>query len=257
MSKKQPGLGTPSSSFTSKYLHRPGVDVPGATEEHISSFKKNHYCIIKNYVPEAFINNLLMCAKTSHLYHPQNGRLEAYNATRFAYPTSNPLLDTTIKNISKTRLQVVKADTNPISDSMFTQTITEQKYWCRFMKYSKGHPFPPHRDSRHEVMAIMFLSQPGQDYSGGLTIIKDDLTEINLDSFCNKGDLLIVSGGRYIHYVDTAPTPGRDGRITFFVNSHPSDLEGVLRNFSNVEEARNYIRATAFGNDWVLDDSKL
>jgi len=189
----------------------------------LDNFKKNHFCVIKNYIENEEINKLLKIAETNNLYGGSGP-----SGPHILYPSDSSVLNTLFRNISKSRLKAIDEKKEEFNlDEYFIQTYSKQRYWSRFMKYN-DQEFFPHRDAKEEVMAILFLTQYGKDYSGGLKIINNDLTEINLDSLCNKGDLLIVSGGAFIHYVNVHSGPENIGRITYFVNSHPLDTKGVV-----------------------------
>ena len=119
----------------------------------------------------------------------------------------------------------------PEKDMKECKTIFDQRrYWCRFMWYGWIN--------EDEVMAILFLTQPGVDYEGGLRILNKDGSETNIDSYCNMGDLAIVKGG-IPHYVKiNINKPLLHGRLTFFVNYAPNSDGG--KQFSSLEEAREY-----------------
>jgi len=110
----------------------------------------------------------------------------------------------------------------------FLDDYDRKKYWCRFMCYGVNdmvRTIDPHKDAYGEVMAILFLTSPNIDYSGGLFIYDEEIkAEKCIDKICEKGDLLFLSGNEYFHWVDVQDISG-NGRKTFFINNHPTPGE--------------------------------
>ena len=121
----------------------------------LDNFKKNHFCVIKNFIENKEINKLLKIAETNNLY----GESEPFGAPHILYPSDSNVLNTLFRNISKSRLKVIDEKIEDFNlDEYFIQTHGQQRYWSRFMKYN-DQAFFPHRDAKEEVMAILYLTQ--------------------------------------------------------------------------------------------------
>ena len=113
--------------------------------------------------------------------------------------------------------------------------------WSRFMQYSDGQSgFHRHTDSVGEIMAILFLSQPGLDYRGGLFGLDKDNREFCIDTMTSRCDLLILDGNYYPHRVDIVPLTDK-GRVTYFINFNPFDMQGVNNNIPGEYELKSLI----------------
>jgi len=120
-------------------------------------------------------------------------------------------------------------------------------FWGRFMSYMKEDDvLNPHKDAYGEIMAILFLTSPNTDYSGGLSIFEEQTkSEKCIDDLCEQGDLLILDGNAYLHWVDNIKNISGKGRKTFFVNGilkHEYDsylgIERYSGNSNNIEDIK-------------------
>jgi len=100
----------------------------------------------------------------------------------------------------------------------------EQLPWWRFMRYQDGDNFSEHIDNFGEIQGILFLSEPGVDYDGGLEasycwenewICPESLTKIE------PGDLMFLDGTRMKHRVNVSCNKTQIGRLTLFVPAFP------------------------------------
>ena len=76
-------------------------------------------------------------------------------------------------------------------------------------------------------MAILLLSRPEYDYTGGLFIEHPVTKEIIcMDSLMSKNDLLIIDGNYYTHWVEQKPITTKS-RFSYFINMNPYSMQGV------------------------------
>jgi hypothetical protein len=113
-------------------------------------------------------------------------------------------------------------EADPVSAAI--EVLKKKGAWWRFMQYRDGDFFNPHVDAPGEVMAILHLSQPGKDYTGGLYVCErnDPSKSFCVDDNLNKGDLLLVDAHRRPHWVtNIACNKDALGRLTLFAPGMP------------------------------------
>ena len=214
-------------------------------DDIIKHYKKYKYCVIKNFMPEQESDDLI----------------EAWNYRGFQFPPGSPYIfktdtyselakrdDVTGKRFLSAFLKtcharveiLIKSDelllpygiedfeTNP---SLAIDIMEHYGGWSRFMHYKNSkHSFPGHKDAVGDVMAILHLSTNGVNYDGGLHIVKPDDEVMCVDTKHNlsKGDLLIIDGNYYEHWVKIMDLKKKVGRLTFFVNLNPYGQDGKV-----------------------------
>jgi len=153
--------------------------------------------------------------------------------TKVLYYASSPLMMKTFTLLSgrpETRcsLEVANSITEAEWKDLTMDIMKTYQGWSRFMHYDlEGHGLFKHTDSANDIMAILLLSQPGQDYTGGLFIEHPVTKEVTcMDSFMSKNDLLIIDGNYYPHWVEHKPITTKS-RFSYFINMNPFSMQGV------------------------------
>jgi len=89
--------------------------------------------------------------------------------------------------------------------------------YIRFMDYTSDRAFAVHYDAPQNDSAMVFLTEFGRDYLGGLYVWDrfKGSSPVLIDQFCRAGDLLIFDANRFCHWVDMQPsTTGSCSRKT-------------------------------------------
>ena len=114
--------------------------------------------------------------------------------------------------------------TEDMSTEFVKKAMTMYFSWFRWMRYVAGDYFEPHLDAPAEIQSILYLTKKGKDYSaGGLRgSLYNRSDDIDIDAMVEPGDLLLIDGNRFVHWVEKLQTePGHHGRITLFVPGDP------------------------------------
>ena len=102
--------------------------------------------------------------------------------------------------------------------------ISLRNPFFRFNSYnsSTNNNFSVHYDGKENDSAMLFLTEFGKDYLGGLYIWDrfKNHSPILIDQFCNKGDLLLFDANRFIHWVDVYPI-STSGRLSLMAAFSP------------------------------------
>lgn len=153
--------------------------------------------------------------------------------TKVLYYASNPLVMEAFSFLSgrpkmKCSLKVANSITEAEWKYLTMDIMKTYQGWSRFMHYDLGqHGLFKHTDSVNDIMAILLLSRPKYDYTGGLFIEHPVTKEIIcMDSLMSKNDLLIIDGNYYTHWVEQKPITTKS-RFSYFINMNPYSMQGV------------------------------
>jgi hypothetical protein len=209
-------------------------------DDIIKHYKKYKYCVIKNFMPEQESDDLIEAwdyREDAPFYAdlPRTFKTGPYSELKrnSAHVTGKRFLSAFLK-ACRTRVEVlIKSDelllpysiedfeTNP---SLTIDIMEHYGGWSRFMHYKNSKQnFGGHKDAVGDIMAILHLSTNGVNYDGGLHIVKPDDEVVCVDTKHNlsKGDLLLIDGNYYEHWVKIRDFGKEIGRLTFFINLNP------------------------------------
>lgn len=204
-----------------------------------AEYAENQYCIIRDVITEEEFDqiNSFYEAQPKH----DSGRHLEIKLGGINSNLHNSIPSNLFRKISNIRVKILSM----VSHSMIHRSLIEndsheeweklmmevmEKYggWSRFMQYLSGHKFHSHRDAKGEVMAILYLSQPLKDYTGGLYVHHPEhKCEECIDDLINKRDLLLCDANYYRHRVDIEPITSV-GRLTYFINFNPNSRDGAI-----------------------------
>jgi len=205
----------------------------------VTEYRSKRFCILRDVINDDELDTILEFYNS--LVKDDNGR---HLEVKFG-DINNNLEDSMIANlfrkISIIRVKVLSLSSNFMMHRNLSEDALEdewerlmvevmQKYggWSRFMQYGKGHKFNAHKDAIGEVMAILHLSQPLTDYTGGLYVYHPETKkEECVDDMLNTKDLILCDANYYMHRVDIKPLT-KTGRLTYFVNFNPLSSEGAV-----------------------------
>jgi|21_taG_2_1085346.scaffolds.fasta_scaffold00040_29 hypothetical protein len=163
--------------------------------------------------------------------------------TKVLYYASNPLIMKTFSFLSgrsetTCSLEVANSITEAEWKDLTMEIMKTYQGWSRFMHYDlEHHCLFKHVDSADDIIAILLLSRPGYDYTGGLFMEHPVTKEITcVDSLMSKNDLLIIDGNYYKHWVEQKPITTKS-RFSYFINMNPCSIQGA-KIFSEVLEEK-------------------
>jgi len=191
-----------------------------------SNYEANGYVIIKNYLKERQIKELIKLKQN------------------FCFDNSNPHVSEKVwMNCSTIRF---KKFHQICLNILFTansfvpwfkkfqnieEIISKRNPFFRFNFYSSNtkNNFAVHYDGIENDSAMIFLTEFGLDYHGGLYILDrhKPSNPILIVQFCKKGDLLVFDANRFIHWVDIQ-TLKAGGRLTLMGAFSPEYRYGSL-----------------------------
>jgi hypothetical protein len=215
-------------------------------------YHEKGYVIIKNFISPEEVELCMEKIAEESTWSPKSFGAGKYREFR---PTqdeerilNNPktFLEQTVNKLVETRIRIAL---QPGSNGMIMNTMLVTKNfprfdnwtedisihfvkkamemyfsWYRLMRYMAGDYFEPHLDAPAEIQSILYLTKKGINYSaGGLRgSLYNRSDNIDIDAMVEPGDLLLIDGNRFVHWVEELQTdPGRHGRITLFVPGDP------------------------------------
>lgn len=204
-----------------------------------AEYTENKYCIVKDAITEEELGQINSFYETQTKY--DNGRHLELKLGGIKQNFHNSIPSNLFRKISNIRVKIlsmashsmihrnlIEGSSNEEWEKLMVEVMDKYGGWSRFMQYLSGHKFHSHHDAKGEVMAILYLSQPLKDYTGGLYIYNPKhKCEECIDDLINRRDLLLCDANYYRHRVDIKPITSV-GRLTYFINFNPNSTDGAI-----------------------------